>query len=80
MLLCQLHAPARLQPACPSPPLPPCRYALCSYANCTLLPGSNPPQAACGCYHPDLKGKSLVTANIIKSLQVGGGGLGFGVN
>ena len=73
MLLCQLHAPARLQPACPSPPLPPCRYALCSYANCTLLPGSNPPQAACGCYHPDLKGKSLVTANIIKSLQVGGG-------
>ena len=29
--------------------------------------------AACGCYHPDLKGKSLVTANIIKSLQVGRG-------
>lgn len=24
-------------------------FALCSYANCSVIPGSDPPMAACGC-------------------------------
>lgn len=50
-------------------------FALCSFANCSILTGTNPPQAACGCFEPGIDTfrpnmTSLVTANIIKSLQV----------
>lgn len=45
-------------------------YALCAFANCTILPGTNPPLAECGCFHPKKKDLSNVTPRQLKTKQV----------
>lgn len=51
-----------LWPGCRGP------YALCAFANCSILPDTEPPLAACGCYVPK-KPVWFVTPRQLKSKQ-----------
>ncbi len=59
-----MEIPTPLSPLLPLPCSGP--YALCAFANCSTLPGTDPPLTECGCYEP-VKPVWYVTPRQLKS-------------